>query len=154
MQVFRVAKTPFAKDLSGIGSRLYGGRWNDRGVAAIYTSESRALAALEYLVHVSHAYAPVDLSMVTFEIPDDIIPEEIASSALPKNWRRYPPSSELADIGTEWLLSNRNLLLRVPSAIVEQEHNVLINPSHSDISRVLITEVENYAFDERLLSRK
>ena len=154
MQVFRIAKTPFAKDLSGIGSRLYGGRWNNPDVAVIYTSESRALAALEYLVHMSHAYAPADLSIVTFEIPEDITPEEINSSSIPKNWRSYPPTSELADTGTEWLLSKRSLLLRVPSAIVEQEYNILINPSHSDVSCVLIAEVENYAFDERLLRKK
>jgi RES domain-containing protein len=154
MLVFRIAKTPFAKDLSGIGSRFYGGRWNNPGVAVIYTAETRALAALEYLVHMSHAYAPANLSIVTFKIPDDILPEEIALSILPKNWQSYPPSSELADLGTEWLLSKRSLLLRVPSAIVEQEHNILINPSHSDSSRVIIAEVENYAFDERVLRKR
>ena len=154
MLVFRIAKTPYIRDLSGIGARLYGGRWNCPGIAVIYTSESRSLAALEYLVHMSQAYAPIDLSIVTYEIPDDIIPEEIAPSALPKNWRSYPPSSELADLGKEWLLSKFSLLLRVPSAIVEQEYNILISPAHSDSSCVLIAEVENYTFDERLLSKK
>jgi RES domain-containing protein len=154
MRVFRIAKTAFARDLSGTGARQHGGRWNQPGVAVIYTSESRALASLEYLVHMSQAYTPGDLSIVTLEIPDEITPEIIASKDLPRNWRSYPPSSELADMGTDWILSRRSLLLQVPSAVVEQEHNILVNPTHPDISRVKIARVERYAFDDRLTGKK
>jgi len=154
MRVFRIAKTAFARDLSGTGARQYGGRWNQPGVAVIYTSESRALASLEYLVHMSQAYAPRDLSIVTLEIPDGIIPEVMDAKDLPRNWRSYPPSSELADIGTAWILSRKSLLLQVSSAVVEQEHNILVNPTHPDISRVKIVTIERYAFDDRLTGKK
>ncbi|MBM2839324.1 MAG: family phosphorylase, partial [Deltaproteobacteria bacterium] len=65
MDLFRIAKTKYINDLSGNGARVYGGRWNEKGVAVIYTSESRALAALEFLVHTPMALAPKDLSMLT-----------------------------------------------------------------------------------------
>jgi RES domain-containing protein len=128
----------------------YGGRWNHRGVPLIYTSESRALATVEYLVHLSLPEAPRDLSMATVKVPDDIVPEELDRSFLPKNWRKSPAPIKLAELGSEWARSKRSLLLRVPSAVVEQEHNILINPTHHDMSRVKLVKIEPYRLDERL----
>ena len=151
MLVFRIAKTAYIRDLSGMGARLYGGRWNHKGIAVLYSSETRSLATVEYLVHVPLAYVPDDLSIATLTIPDDIDREDIPLSALPRNWRSFPPPSELAELGTSWVLSNRSLTLRVPSTVVEHEYNVLINPAHPDFSRVVLAEVEKYTFDKRLL---
>lgn len=154
MRLYRIAKTEQITDLSGIGARLYGGRWNHRGVAVVYASESRSLATVEYLVHLPQPFAPVNLSLAVIEIPDDVVPEEISTSALPKNWRNFPAPSKLADLGTSWARKKSSLLLRVPSAVVPNECNVLINPAHPDMSRVILAEMERFSFDSRLLRGK
>jgi RES domain-containing protein len=153
MRTYRIAKADHVADLSGTGARLYGGRWNHRGTAMVYTSETRALATLEYLVHVSLPYAPTELSMATLEIPDEIGLEEVLSSSLPRNWREHPAIPKLADLGTEWARSRRGLMLRVPSAVVEHEYNVLINPLHPDARLVVVVETESCRLDDRLLKR-
>lgn len=116
----------------------------------IYTSESRALATVEYLVHVPLSIAPAALSMLTLQIADEIAPKEILMSDLPGNWRDFPALSNLAEIGTNWARSNESLMFRVPSAVVEHEFNILINPLHPDMKHVLIFQVESYVFDRRL----
>jgi len=150
MLLYRIAKTAFVRDLTGFGAKLYGGRWNHQGTALVYSSETRALATIEYLVHVSMANMPIDLSMAVLEVPDDSISEEIAAPSLPKNWRDFPAPPELADLGTRWARSVRSLLLIVPSAVVPEEHNVLLNPLHSDMKRVVLRDVETYEMDQRL----
>ena len=129
MVIYRIAKTDYIHDMSGFGVRLYGGRWNRKGVGIIYASETRALAAVEYLVHVPLSAVPGNLSIASIEIPDDIIPQVISAGDLPANWRNYPAPAELAELGTRWALANETLLLQVPSAVVEHEFNILINPS-------------------------
>jgi len=151
VRVYRIAKSQYVHDLSGMGARLYGGRWNQRGMGMVYTAESRALATVEYLVHVPLSLIPRDLTMATLYIPDEIIPKTLSIATLPANWRDYPAPSALADLGTQWALSRETLLLRVPSVVVEREWNVLINPLHPDIPHVTIAQVEAYQFDTRLL---
>jgi RES domain-containing protein len=142
VHVYRIAKTPYIHDLTGMGARLYGGRWNHKGVGIVYTAESRALATVEYLVHVPLSLIPRDLSMATLHIPDWITSKIIAIVNLPANWRDYPAPPVLADLGTEWALSRETLLLRVPSAVVEHEWNILINPLHPDMPHVTIAQVD------------
>jgi RES domain-containing protein len=151
MLVYRIAKTKYIHDLSGIGARTYGGRWSNRGVPIIYTSESRALATVEYLVHVPLPIVPSDISIASLNIPDGMTLREISISELPANWRDFPAPPELAELGTQWALRNETLLLRVPSAVVEHEFNILINPSHPDMKHVTISRTERYSFDVRLL---
>ena len=151
MNVFRIASTEHIRDLSGIGARLYGGRWNKKGVSVVYTSESKSLATVEYLVHVPIAIRPVNLSLACIDIPEDLVPDEIFISNLPEYWREYPAPVELAQIGSEWAEAKRSLLLKVPSVVVEGEYNILINPNHPDLQRVTIAYVEEYRFDPRLL---
>jgi RES domain-containing protein len=142
----------YARDLSGAGPRLYGGRWNPKGVSVIYTSESRALAVLEFYVHLSRSVILPGLSIVSIDIPDSVSRKEIAMSDLPKNWRTYPAPPELAAIGAEWVRSRESLLLHVPSAIMPPERNILINPVHSEMRKVRIIEIEEYGLDQRLIS--
>jgi len=151
MLVYRIAKTKYIHDLSGIGARTYGGRWSNRGVPIIYTSESRALATVEYLVHVPLPIVPSDISIASLNIPDGMTLREISISELPANWRDFPAPPELAELGTQWTLANDTLLLRVPSAVVEHEFNILINPLHSDMKHITISRTERYSFDVRLL---
>ena len=154
MQLFRITRTEFIRDLTGDGSRLYGGRWNRKGTALVYTSETRALAALEYLVHGPMALAPPDLSILRIDVPDDIKVKTIDPTTLPRNWRAYPPPQALPAMGTKWALANRALLLRVPSAVVEDEFNVLINPSHPEFKRIRPRRPERFVLDQRLLGKK
>ena len=151
MLVFRIAKKDVVKDLTGTGAKLFGGRWNHRGTAVIYTSETRALATVEFLVHVSLSNAPRGLMIATIEIPDSIAPEDVTRGSLPRGWRDYPPPRQVADLGTQWAKSGKSLLLRVPSAVVEQEYNLLINPLHSDLKHVKLQRADAFEFDKRLV---
>jgi RES domain-containing protein len=151
MLVYRIAKRDVVRDLSGTGAKLFGGRWNHRGTAVVYTSETRALATVEFLVHLSLSNAPRGLMIATIEIPDSIVPEEVPRGSLPRGWRDYPPPREVAELGTRWAKSNKSLLFRVPSAVVEQEYNILINPLHSEMPKVVLREVEALEFDKRLV---
>jgi len=152
MIVYRITKSAHTRDLSGSGPRLYGGRWNPKGVSIIYTSESRALAALEYYVHLSRTFILPGLNVVSIEIPDSVSKNEIAVSDLPKKWRTYPAPPELAAIGAEWIRSRESLALYVPSAVMPPECNILINPMHSEMEKVQIIMVEEFVFDQRLIS--
>lgn len=151
MLVYRIAKKDVVKDLSGTGAKLYGGRWNHRGTPVVYTSETRALATVEFLVHVSLSNAPRGLMIATIEIPDKIVPEDIPRASLPRGWREYPPPRAAVDLGTQWAKAKKSLLLRVPSAIVEQEYNILINPLHSAMLHVVLKDVAAFEFDKRLV---
>jgi len=151
MVLYRIAKTPYIRDLSGSGPRLYGGRWNPKGVGVIYTSENRALAALELFVHLSRVVIPPNLSLASIKIPDTASIKEITLKELPRNWRSFPAPPELAEIGASWIMTKGSLLLRVPSVIMPPEINVLINPAHPEMIGVRIKEVEPYSPDHRLM---
>jgi RES domain-containing protein len=151
MVLYRIAQTTYIRDLSGSGPRLYGGRWNPKGIGVIYTSESRALAALELFVHLSRTVIPPGLSLASIEIPDHASGKEITMEELPRNWRSYPAPLELADIGASWIWSKKSLLLRLPSVIMPPEKNVLINPAHPEITGVRILKVDPYSPDPRLI---
>ena len=153
MQAFRIAKTRHIRDLSGTGAMLHGGRWNQKNVPMLYAAENKALATVEYLVHLPLSIMPTNLSVAYLEIPDDITPEQVPMAKLPKNWRAYPAPGKLAQLGSEWALSKGSLLLRAPSVVVEGEFNLLINPNHPEITKVIISRVEKYSFDRRLLRR-
>jgi len=150
MRLFRIAKKPYADDLSGEGARLYGGRWNKKGDPVVYTSESVSLAAMEVLVNLPAADLPDDLRLINIQVPDGAGIHEVKADDLPEGWTRYPPSKTLADMGRWWIESGETLLLRVPSAVIPWEWNVLINPRHNMMKSVEIVSMEPFGFDERL----
>ncbi len=119
----------------------------------VYAAESRSLATLEYLVHVPLSYEPLDLSVATILVPDGASAQRIGPRELPEEWSRFPSPVKLADLGTDWVRRGKSLLLRVPSAVVDDEFNVIINPAHPEMSDVRIIDVRPYAFDERILKR-
>jgi len=149
MDVYRISSALYIKDLTGLGPKTYGGRWNFKGIPAIYTSETRALAALEFLVHVKTRMAD-NLKIATISVPDSIVPLEFRIETFPKGWRDHPPPVKLAEMGTDWLKSLKSLLLRVPSAVIPNEFNLIINPMHKDMKYVKIIHVENFTYDKRL----
>ena len=149
MIVYRLPKKKYARDVSGLGAMLAGGRWNEKGVALLYTSESRALCALEVAVHVPLSVIPTDYVMVTLEIPDTSFSD---IDAVPKDWKRFPYDKKTQAIG-EGFVADGELALRVPSAIVQGDYNILINPNHRDSSKIKILKIEPFAFDARLFRK-
>jgi RES domain-containing protein len=149
MHGYRISNALYIKDLTGLGPKTYGGRWNYKGIPAIYTSETRALAALEFLVHVRTRTAD-NLKIATISVPAGIVPLEFRREILPKGWRDHPPPVKLAEMGTDWLKSLKSLLLRVPSAVIPNEFNLIINPMHKDMKLVKIDHVEDFIYDKRL----
>jgi RES domain-containing protein len=154
MEVYRIAKAAYSKDLTGLGSRLYGGRWNQKGIGLIYTAESRALASVEYLVHLPLYLVPSDLMIISIDIPSGLSVKHVSIADLPHDWRSCPAPSSLADIGSAWAKSNKSLLLRVPSAVIDHEFNILINPNHPEIGKIAIKSIKDWEIDSRLLREK
>jgi RES domain-containing protein len=150
MILYRIANAKYAEDLSGSGARLYGGRWNSEGRAMVYLASSRSLAVLESLAHFSPTNIPVDLFMLTIETPDNFVAVDVNS--LPDSWNEYPEQHVLKQIGNSFLQKSEYLLLKVPSAIVPQEFNYLMNPMHAKAGKVRIITKSLFSFDERLIS--
>ena len=151
MVAYRIAKRAYIEDLSGEGARLHGGRWNRKGTAVLYGAESRALATVEYLVHIPLSLLPTDLFIAEISLPRKAEIEEVPSNSLPANWATYPPPSVLTEIGQEWIMRNESLVLRLPSAVVRGEFNLLINPKHEHAKDIEIVSIEPMAIDERLV---
>jgi RES domain-containing protein len=152
MRVWRLCRRKHAA-FDGEGARLAGGRWNRRGTAVVYASETLSLAALEYLVHLDFVLAPPDLTAVAAEIPDSLPVTRLEAADLPRNWRSYPAPDALAELGTTWITTRRTVALSVPSAIVPAERNVLLNPAHPDFKKLRLLPPERFSFDPRLLKR-
>lgn len=150
IQLFRISKSQYISDLSGMGARLYGGRWNHVGDSVIYSSGSRSLAALEFLVHLPMALAPDNLSIVEINIKNNVKRKSLVENQLPHHWRDYPAPYQLATLGSQWIKSTSSLLLDVPSSVVDKEVNTLINPLHPDMKFVKIAKIETFSFDSRL----
>ncbi len=136
------------------GARLSGGRWSRRGTRVVYTSSTLSLAALETLVHTDTDLLPQDLVAIGAEVPDDVGLEAVDEASLPPNWREYPAPEALQELGTNWVGGQRTLVLSVPSAVLPQERNYLLNPHHPDFERVHISSPEPFRFDPRVRRRK
>jgi len=147
---YRIAMKRHARSaFDGEGASKYGGRWNSKGVRMVYASETRALAALEILVHIDRGI-PVDWVVLRCEIPDKLV-EVLPPSALPDGWRDEPPTAASRRVGDRWAREGRSAVLRVPSAVVPGENNYLINPVHRDIRRIVVGRPQPFAFDPRLV---
>lgn len=153
MRVYRLSKSRYSHDLSGKGAELAGGRWNSKGKAVIYTSQSRALCTTEIAVHTPLGNIPMDYELVEITIPDTAEVKEIEFSDLPNDWKSIPHSHTTQDIGDSFLAENRFLVFKVPSAVVQGDFNYLINPLHRRFYEVEITLTEPFDFDARLFSR-
>ena len=101
-------------------------------------------------MHVDSDELPDDLVSIRASLPDDVAVEKLDPSSLPPDWRRSPGPDELRDIGSEWLESMRTVALLVPSAVTPSETNIVINPRHSDMSKLTQLAPEPFAFDPRM----
>lgn len=149
MIVYRIGRTKFAKDLSGEGARLFGGRWNQKGTACLYTSQSRALAVLEYTVNVNQDDIPRALSITTLQVPDDMF-FRLSQEELPGDWAQSPAPTSTKKFGTVLLQQADHLTIGVPSAVLPTEYNYLINPIHPNIVGVSILDIQDFIYDIRI----
>src|SRR5688572_21585812 len=135
LKSYRIVKRKFAAAaFSGAGARLYGGRWNSIGVSVVYTSSTIALALLEWRAHLSQWPAPPVL-VIEIEFDSSLI---LSPARLPKGWMSTPAPPSNALIGDKWAKSGKSSILKLPSAIVPDEYNYLLNPNHPDFSKIRI----------------
>ncbi len=148
MLVYRLTKGKYKDQLSGIGAAIMGGRWNSLGIEIIYSATNRALAMSEVAVHVAFELLKDNYHMMEVELPDDFL--EVSPSSLLEEWNSFPYNESSRHIGDTFVINNEALALRVPSAVVQGEWNVLINPRHKKFSRIKITNVVPFRLDRRL----
>lgn len=149
MIVYRIGRTKYAGDLTGEGARLFGGRWNQKLTACLYASESRALAVLEYTVNANIDDIPRAMSITTLEIPDHSL-QELKIAELPGDWAVAPAPRSTKQFGTALLQKAEHLVLKIPSAVIPQEFNYLINPSHKDSVSITIVDIRDFVYDIRI----
>jgi RES domain-containing protein len=153
MIVFRLIFIKFSPDLTGKGAEKSGRRWNSIGIPMIYTSESRALCTAEVAVHIPLGNIPKDFELISIYIPEDIKITETLIQDLPIGWKTFPHLEITQKIGDQFIMQNKFLVMKVPSAVVPGDYNYLINPRHPDLSKIEIIKKEPYEFDERFFNR-
>jgi RES domain-containing protein len=157
MKVYRVEREKYLETtLSGIGASMAKGyRWNSFNTKLVYTAESRALATLEVSVHLDLSEdLPTDRYYVEIEIPNDILVLEVNIEDLPQDWDAKPPTLATQTIGDDFVIQNEAAILKVPSSIVPQEFNYLVNPNHVDAARIKVSDKSPMKFDTRFKSSK
>ena len=154
MEVYRIAKDSHS-EIDGIGGMLYPGRWHEKGNRVVYASEHRSLAAFETLVHISKTSLLANkLILMTIYIPDNALILEVPATILTKGWDGYAYMSGLQEYGTQFLKEKKYLMLKVPSAIMKQECNFIINPLHDQFGACKVIDSVPFLFDERLFDGK
>ncbi len=148
---YRIVAPRWADDaFSGEGARLYGGRWNSRGRRVVYLGSSRAMAALEMLVHLPSPQSRAKpYRMIEVSIPGELV-ASYPVSVLPRGWRGEGGVNMTREVGDDWLEAGGQLALRVPSVLIPEETNLLVNPDHPDFPRVVIGDAMDFHFDPRL----
>ncbi len=148
MEVWRIAKEKYALDRLGTGARLAGGRWNSANVPMVYAGMTIEIASYEKLVHVS-GELPDDLVLIKITIPNDISITDV-SGALPQNWDTLPSSIEAQVFGDSFINDGGFMAIIVPSVIIPEARNILINPNHPDWGRCTMEIKRQFIYDPRL----
>ncbi len=149
MRVWRLTTRKYVSvAFSGEGAAREGGRWNREGSAVVYTASSLALAALELFVNLSRRSSP-PLAAIPVEVPEKIRMEELAAADLPSNWRGFDAKATQG-LGERWLASHGSAILSVPSVVIPQERNYVLNPKHKDFAKLRIGKPEFFEFDSRM----
>lgn len=150
MRIYRITKTEYIDDLSGEGARLYGGRWNMIGDAILYFSQNLSLSLLEIIVHANFSELSTHYSFIEAEIPDSDIKSIQSMDFIQPKWTTDGAISQLQMFGSNWLNKKEGLAMKVPSIILHQENNILINPAHKDFKDLKIIKIEKLDLDPRL----
>lgn len=147
-----VRKKRLSDAFTGEGARLGGGRWNHVGTPVVYVSGTLSLTALELFVHFTRKDMKISKSLVAvpIDIPDSLKIEDVSIKDLNADWRVSPPSNSTKDIGSEWVKKGSSSVLRVPSAIVPNEYNLVLKPKHGDFIKIEIGKPQSFTLDERM----
>jgi RES domain-containing protein len=149
-RVYRILRKPYSKKpLDREGAYRFGGRWSSPGTRLAYTAQYLSLAMIEYFIHIDPDDPPNDLVVVAAEIPEEVSRTPISAKRLPSDWRQSPSPPELANIGDRFASNARAAILIVPSALAPTEANWLINPRHSEFSKIRLRSVEAFDYDSR-----
>ena len=150
MTAWRIVRAAYAASaFDGEGSRRFGGRWNSKGTRIVYTAGSRALAILELLVHLESEDLLRHYRLIPVTFPDELV-ARLDLRELPANWRRRPTPPSVRLIGDQWVRGGRSVVLEVPSVIVPDESNFLINVQHPLFAKLRIGKPQPFRFDRRL----
>ena len=152
MIVYRFCQHQYRNDITGYGASLFGGRWNNKGLSALYTSATISLSLLEVLVNALDISRLQQLALMTLEIPAPSEKSVYKATNLKENW--HLDFDYTRWIGSEFLQKSDHLYLECPSAVVFQEKNYLINPLHKDFQQVDIISADKFAFDKRLFKQQ
>jgi RES domain-containing protein len=150
MRVFRLLRKKYPIELSGKGAAMSGNRWNSKGTEIVYCAESRALAMAEVAVHLSLASLPDDFVMVEIDIPSDVSVKSFPLDELPENWNSFPHLLHTQKIGDDFDSLRESCVLKVPSAVVPGDFNILINPHHPEAASIKIVDQMDFPFDKRI----
>jgi RES domain-containing protein len=151
MEIYRITQQEFAEDLTGNGARLFGGRWNSEGFFALYVSSSRSLALLETLAHTPAKFLNVKVyHLITLSVPDNILVQKIAVKNLLSDWDAPDTRPFTKKIGDTFLSDKKHLMLEVPSVMMPEEMNYVINPLHKDMKQVKMVNQRRIYFDKRI----
>jgi RES domain-containing protein len=149
MELFRISQEEFADRLASSGSA---NRWNKKGQNVLYTSSTRSLSTLELIVHRSSVKPTVAYKVMFISIPDDDdLIRQVQIKDLPAAWRTLSGYPGCQKIGAEWCDNRETLILKVPSAVIIQEYNYVINGEHPAFNEsVALVKTEDYFWDSRL----
>jgi RES domain-containing protein len=148
-RIAAVTRTYTADDLSGTGAKNTGGRWNSVGTPMVYCSESIALALLETIVHLRSGGLPLNRYLLRIDVPDDIWAARQTIEPPPDGWDAQPYGRASVQAGDRWQNAKSSALLSVPSVIVPDERNILINPQHPAAVRITATTLRQWQYDRR-----
>lgn len=151
MQAWRLCREEYA-DLSGIGASLYGGRWNSPSRQVVYTASSLSLAFVEIIPGLRKGVFPTGFVSLHINIEEKASKKEISLEDFPSGWKKGNANQWFIEIGNNWIYEKSTLLLIVPSVIIPEEKNILINPHHPEINLVKITSTKPFTIDPRFIS--
>jgi RES domain-containing protein len=151
LRAFRVLKARHARAaMTGEGARRFGGRWNRIGEPVVYMSQSLALAVLETIAHLPRGEKLPPFRMIQAEFEEKLV-ETVEVRQLPKRWKDKAHQEALQALGSKWLSELRSSILRVPSIIIPEEYNYLINPLHPSFVTIKVSEASPFWLDPRLV---
>ncbi|ERM84712.1 hypothetical protein P872_23670 [Rhodonellum psychrophilum GCM71 = DSM 17998] len=146
MELFRITKTEFSQKLFAPG---FSGRWNKSGEEVIYTASSRSLACLENLVHKRGLGETASFRTMVIYVPDNFAIEQVDLQGLPANWNQLSIFEVCQQLGSDWYQSKIKPMLKVPSAVIPDEFNYVINTNHPEFEKVKIIDILPFFFDKR-----
>ena len=146
---YRIVQAEWARSaMNGEGAWLHGGRWNPPGLHAVYLAQSRALAALEIIVHAPREVWSLEWRIIEVEVPDELI-QAVSIADLPAAWQALPSSLTARNFGAKWLRGRRALALKLPSVIIPEEHSLMLNPRHADVVKLRVSKPKEFRLDPR-----